>query len=402
MTSGSRFQRRTAYAVQGEVDTWTGVDAITGLPVLVYGFPGRPRREVERLESEHVPGVLAMAFDGARGEVVTAFSADYRPLRPDHVDDAIIAAGAAALRDAARAGVVHGDLRPGRFLVAGGHLLVEGYGVPWSPGDARLPAPEGSGTLPGDVYAFAASFLDLGHDRIGAETVALLVEATSDEPAARPSAERLAAALASVVAAAQPRRTPVVDPEPMVLDTDPGGPPIRTSKAPGGGVFSKEPPPGTRYRPGEDADAPPPGRFKFPSLHDGRILGTGSRRWYRFAALGATLLATAVLALLALSRQEDRFGDPTDVQPMMYVVEVSVEPPNLPPVTLFVVAAPDTSRWRPGTALATVPGRVVLDQAGVWRLQGRFQDRRSQVVTLQVPAERTATLVFAQAAADAP
>ena len=111
MSDPGRFQRKTRLAEQAGVTTWAGVDAVTGLPVVVYDIPGRPLREAERLESEHIPGTLATAFDGERGELVAAFSAEYRPLRPGTVDEAWIAMAAAALHDATRAGVVHGDLR---------------------------------------------------------------------------------------------------------------------------------------------------------------------------------------------------------------------------------------------------------------------------------------------------
>jgi hypothetical protein len=401
-----RFQRKTRRAEQQGVTTWAGVDAVTGLPVVIYELSDRPLREAERLESEHIPGTLATAFDGERGELVAAFSAEYRPLRSADVDDLRAAMAAAALHDAARAGVVHGDLRAERFLAAGGHLLVEGYGVPWQASATGPRPPEGGRSLAGDVYAFAATFLDLGRERISSQTVALLVRATSDDPAQRPPAEELAATLATIAAIdpqPQPQTPPrAPDPEPMVIDTDPGGAPLRTGAAKRStGGFSKEPPPGTRYRSGKQTPAPPPGRFNFPSLHDGRILGDGTRRWYRFAVLGATLLLTAVLAILALSQQSDGLGDPTSTQSVMYVVDVAVQPQNLPPVTLYVVSAPEASRWQPGTALGTVPGRVVLDQPGTWRLQGRFQDRLSEVVILALPEDRAVTLAFPSAASEA-
>lgn len=396
--------------------TWQGVDAVTGLPVLMYDMPYPPLREAERLESEHVPGVLATSFDGRRGELIAAFSTEYHAIRPADVNAKSVLAAARALQDAARVGIVHGDLRPDRILMASGHLLVEGYGVPWSPSDAGVAAPESTRTPAADVYALCATFLELGRERLGDDAIAVLEQGVASDADARPPAASLVRKLERIVGSNAPATSPspavlpeqvpedaptqgsnrrVPDAEPLVIDTDPGEDMLETSsKRPTTGGFSKQPPPGTRYRSGEPSSPTPPGSFKFPSLHDGQILGTGPRRWYRFAVLGATLVLAAILAFLALSRQGDRFNDPTATRAVVYVIDVAVSPANLPPVTLFVTEGPRGSKWQPGTALGNVPGRIVLDREGVWQLQGRFQDRVSEIAMLDLPSERQVTLTF--------
>lgn len=438
MTSASRYQRREIRAERHGIVSWIGVDAVTGLPVLVYDVPGRPCRQAESLESEHIPAVLASSFDGRRGELVVAFSQGYRALRPEQVDDEIVTAAARALRDASAAGIAHGDLRPARFLAADGHVLVEGYGVPWQPSDTRFAAPEtGAGhpqapslsaSLQADVYAFATTFIELGRGRLGAGTVAALTSAATPDPAERPDPAVLctrleeAARSGGAESSADPDRVqasvlrPRVtlsgtpqghepDPEPLVIDSGSGEKLIRTSgpqpasPKPGSGSFSKQPPPGTRYRSGHQAPASRSDRPEASSVDDGRH-GNHPRRTYRFAVLGATLVLTAVLAFLALSGRQERFRDPIANRTVVYVVDVSVQPESLPPVRLFVVEGPDTSKWQPGTELGNVPGRIVLDREGTWRFQGRFQDRLSQVVTLELPSQRQFTLSFPSTQSD--
>lgn len=414
MTPHDRYQRLAKRADQGHVVSWSGVDAVTGLPVLVYDIAGRPRRAAERLESDHIPAVLASSFDGRRGELVVAFATDDRSVQPDDVTEAMVLSAARALRDAGRIGVVHGDLRPERFRIAGGRLVVEGYGVPWQPADAAFVAPEIAGDSPSgpsapaslsaDVYAFGATFIAWCRGRVGAELLATLAAAMAPDPRDRPDAATLLVALERAAA-------PIADAEPLVIDSDSGETLLETSRSKRPprernnernnernkrttGSFSKDPPPGTRYRSGHQTPALEPGRFRFPSLHDGRIVAASPWRWYRFAMLGATLILVAILAFLALSSQADRLGDPTATRAVVYVVDVVVEPASLPPVRLFVVEAPDASKWQPGTELGNVPGRVVLDREGTWQFQGRFQDRLSQIATIELPAQRLVTLAF--------
>jgi hypothetical protein len=78
----------------------------------------------------------------------------------------------------------------------------------------------------------------------------------------------------------------------------------------------------------------------------------------------------------------------------VFPLEVRVHPDRLPPVALVVVSSPPGSRHIPGTTLRTVPDRVVLDQAGTWQLQGRFDTRLSQVVTVVVPRDTSVVLTF--------
>lgn len=451
MTPPGRYQTQRLHAEQGSVTTALGVDPLTGLPVLIYSFPGRPTATVGALESENIPGVLAATYDGSNGQLVTAYSPEYGLVAPGEVTvtSEFVLEGARALRDAARAGVIHGDLRPGRLLHADGHVLIEGYGVPWEARDRTFTPPEytGESSYPGDVYAFAKSVLHLGREVLPPEVLAVLHGALLPNPVERPSAESLyrdlkraldlrdtpapdgtafgeltlplrsAPPLARPGARAGARERPparerrperAAGDDPITLDTDPDAPlpfghPFRS---PGGtddrfaGSFVKDLPPGGTYRTGSDHDEVRPGDFV---LEPEGNPATARPKWHRFALLGLVLLAAATLALL-LNRQRAALsatdGAPAGPQASFYIVNVTVRPSGLPPVTLYVLESPSASRWQPGVALDTVPGPVVLDQPGRWLLQGQFQDRRSAPVAVEVPADRDLTVVIPPAAGD--
>ncbi len=452
----SRYQQRALYAERGGVSTFEGLDPLTGLPVLIYRFKGQAPRALSELESENIPGVLEVSSENGESRVVAAYSREYRPLvHPLHVSPAVLLLDSArALKDAAQAGVRHGDLRPVRFLASRDHVLVEGFGIPWPSEPSPYRAPEPQASFAGDIYAWAKSMLDLCGEVLSPEVKALLGHCLKDEAPQRPEAldlyNQLSEALArssdpmpaSVSASAEgiegeiyfeedaadpdiplvgestptfdfdvtltppPEERPAsgdaldaweADDDPMLIASDPGMRPRERSSPTGDERgFVRQLPPDATYRAG-DPEANPylrPGAFEEYTFDGGE---EGSRRKRRFLLL--LLLFALALALGSLAFWRQRQTLPGGATPTgSYIVNVSVEPSGLPPVTLFVVSSPEGSRLQPGEGLQEVspeqPGQVVLDHSGVWRLQGRLEDRASEVVTLEVPEERAITIVM--------
>ncbi|MDQ3396445.1 MAG: hypothetical protein M3511_01520, partial [Deinococcota bacterium] len=160
MTQRGRFQIKSLVAQQGEVRCHSGLDPLTGLPVLIYTFPGRLAPSLGDLESENIAGILASSFDGKEGQLVVAQAREQRPLRePVAARDvlALLVDTSRALKDAAQAGILHGDLKPERFVKDGSRYLLEGYGVRWQPQASPFAAPDAQreASYAGDVYAWA-------------------------------------------------------------------------------------------------------------------------------------------------------------------------------------------------------------------------------------------------------
>lgn len=186
----ARYQRGEQLRRDGDVVTSRGVDAITGLAVLVYDFPGAPRVKPGQVVVDGVPTVLAAGFDGEAGVLVTAYPEGAMLVAPGEavVDDRFALQALTVLRDAARAGLVHGDLHAGRFLWARGRLYLEGYGVPWNGAALRSTAVEGSASegaagqpkeslraaLARDLAAAVKALLELAGDGMSLEVSAAL------------------------------------------------------------------------------------------------------------------------------------------------------------------------------------------------------------------------------------
>ncbi len=487
VSAPSRFQSIERLASHGAVETARGVDTLTGLPVRVYTFPDAPL-DAARLESEYVPGILASGLHDGGGYVIVAHAADYRPLARDRATPELLVDAAQGLRDAAAAGVPHGDLRPERLLEADGHVLIEGYGVPWqAAGDDRTaPGATTEDRLAADVSAFASAALDFDRGDWPPAMRTALEEARDAEPTERPSAGDLLARLRAALADAPPAqrrgtavalrsldgitleafeevpggsgaadlmdefdfdlrapepdeaaspagedgttegaddpdplladdgapdakapasaargrspRRAIDDPEPIAINSDPDPDTIRvpdegsdraSATSP---VFVKDVPPGATYRAGDAEESAPPAAFRFES--DRGASPPRTRR--RFVAIAAILAVAVVLAIVMLPRG---FGPPSDEgPPVLYTVDIAVEPPTIPRVDLLVVASPAGSAFGPGDVLDSVPGQVLLDAEGTWLLRGRFQGRLTETVRLVVPAERRASLVVENAA----
>jgi len=201
-----RYQPQALIGEQGGVQTFAGRDALNGLPVRMYTFMGEPTARVGELGSPYIPPVLSSTFLGGAGEVIVAFSPEFRPLKgtvaPAQVE-ALLRQSAAALDDAARAGVVHGDLSPERVLFdreagQGGRFLLEGYGVPWRVKPSEFSAPEriGGASFASDIFSWARTVTHLSGPLPG-DLRDLLARCLDADPAARPHAREVRAALDS-------------------------------------------------------------------------------------------------------------------------------------------------------------------------------------------------------------
>lgn len=202
MSTAKRYQPQGLLGEQGGVQTFAGRDAMNGLPVRVYSFMGTPTGREGELRSDFIPPVLSATTQGGAGEVVTAFSETFQKLKgtvaPAQVERLLLET-ATALDDAARAGVVHGDLSPERVFYdreAGGRFVLEGYGVPWRVRPSEFSAPEriGGPSFAGDVFAWARTVKHLSGPLPGALRD-LLDRCLSADPAERPNAREVRAAL---------------------------------------------------------------------------------------------------------------------------------------------------------------------------------------------------------------
>lgn len=108
---------------------------------------------------------------------------------------------AAALDDAAKAGVVHGDLSPERIFFdreggKSGRFVLEGYGVPWPVRPSEFSAPEriSGPSFAGDIFSWARTVKHLSGPLPG-DLRDLLDRCLNADPGARPHAHELRAAL---------------------------------------------------------------------------------------------------------------------------------------------------------------------------------------------------------------
>jgi hypothetical protein len=541
---GLRYQRQTLYSDSSGVKTFNGLDPLTGLPVLIYEFAGKPDPALADLESEHIPGVLDTVQENGVGQVVVAYSKGYAPAAKPLTLPALkfVVASAQALSDAARAGVVHGDLRPERFLVGNGHVLVEGFGIPWQSAPHAYSPPEGVASYAGDVYAFGKVMQELCPD-LPVPIKTLLERCLARKPEDRPSAAQLLTALIALqkppygqvtstqptpaqpsppqaqpqvppvqaaLSFSQPQASQVTPPAPpqkvleidfnvtedepqpppvmppinppsnqtkavtlpdmpeldlfpedvqqaaktpapplkqpvsldnwdddpsdaLLLETDSGRssspliskpsmplgqpsgsplPPKTSGKLPETGpkrsetksldpkqTFIKDLPPGGTYKAGKATDikaAPFKETPMAPTFDDVFLKDNkSSKNTLRIVMVVGLLLGSLILAGLVFFRMDGIRPAPTQTNSVAsYIVSVNVEPNNLPPLDLLVVSSPEGSKFRAGAVVSKVPGQIVLDRAGNWQFQARFQDVLSDTVALQLPEQYNLTITM--------
>ncbi len=447
MSPPKRYTRSGEPVRQGPATVVRAVDPVTGLPVRLYRFPGQPVEGAEALRHAHVLRVLEAGQDEEGGYVVAHLvdGASDVQQRPALLDDATAVAATAALAEAARQGVVHGDLGPHRLHRHGEDVWLEGYGVPWSDGspdeDVRrlalgLGAVDGHALSPAVCIALeAATTGDTGDAASLAASVAAAAAAarrTAPTAAATGTSSRRApearfddtvlevdddaetsdsgasgsaaganvtpvppatdAATIPVPPAVGSPRTPVppasdtATPEPPAVDAaSTPAPPTRDS-----GSFRKGPPPGVTYRTGEAPATSSHGGS--PGARVANQDGTRRRRTWLLAALVVLAVVLAVVTAVARRPVPPPAGASGPLS--SFVVDVRIEPASLPPVSLVVITSPSGSRLSAGSVLGTVPRRVVFDAEGTWQVQGRFQERRSETVTFRLPQDREIVLAF--------
>lgn len=426
MSRTRRYARNGASASDGPASVTPALDPVTGLPVRVYRFAAGPTLAPAQLVHPHVPRVLDSGVDDDGGYLVADHVTGVSDLRtqPGGLDDATAAAVFDAVAAAHHLGVSHGDLQARRVLRRGDDVWIEGFGVPWR--DSADPAD--------DVRALAAALLDLPGHALSAAVVDVLRHASQADA---PTAAEVARALDDLEAAPAPAREPTPSPgatiataaSPAAEATRPPAPPAIETAAPPPETtappapeatpappeaaatppapvaasagearepttptvrFSKTPPPGVSYRSGETplderrAD-PEPARAV-------QVARRQRRRQWMVVALIVGALALAVVTALSqrpVPPPAQQGGPVTAI-----VVDVRLEPASLPPASLVIVSSPPASRLSPGTALGSVPRRVVFDAEGTWQVEARFQDRRSETATFTLPEERDVVLRF--------
>lgn len=191
--SQARYQVKALVSEQAAVKTHRGLDPVTGLPVLIYQFAGKPRATSKSLQSDHIPSILSAKYNGKQGMVVVASPQHYRALNAAVSKEDIIPlllGTANALRTAAQARVIHGDLRPERFLHDGKqHYVLEGYGARWDAKNSAYQAPEETVSLAADVFSWAKAVRALAGNVLPEAFMVLLSACLAKDSKQRPSAE---------------------------------------------------------------------------------------------------------------------------------------------------------------------------------------------------------------------
>ncbi len=436
MAQVARYQPQRLFAEHDAVKTFHGLDPLTGLPVLIYRFAGRPTAKVGELKSEAIPAILTSNVESGRGQLVVAYARGYEPLHGSvapHEVAGLLRDSAAALYDAARTSVVHGDLRPERFLKANDHVMVEGYGVPWAAWDAasEFSAPEriGGASAKSDVFSWARSVQFLAGRHLPKEVADLIAACLDADPKRRPNAETIYKRLVEPeVEPIQEEKSPFDD-----LDFSPAeeetfsNNPFRAPNQPGRkGTVA--------VLPDKDAATPQLGAVRStkvargsgsgeslsdPAADDPFGFGTFDERPRSTLSRGArgrrtALLIALVIGLLVLGALA--FFNRTSVGEAVstaldigvsavlgvftgigrsdtsgaYLVNVEMVPANLE-AQLFIVESPAGSSLPSGRPISIVPGSTVLDRTGLWRLQAQVGERRSEIEEVRVPEERTVT-----------
>jgi hypothetical protein len=213
----AHYYRQELLTDEGGVQVYRGIDPLNGLPVRIYAFSGEPTAPPGRI-STFIPVLLASSYredepgagEPGAGEVVSAFSTSYQPatapVSGGHVR-ALLRQTATALDDAAKAGIIHGDLRPERVFYVDEaerpdvpprrRFLLEGYGVPWPLRTGEYSPPERieGASYAGDIFSWAMTMRALAGPLPG-EVRDLLLSCLDADPEKRPHARDLCAALA--------------------------------------------------------------------------------------------------------------------------------------------------------------------------------------------------------------
>ncbi len=204
-SSSSGTASGTDTAVAESIQTFAGVDVVTGMPVIVYTMPGQPPSIAEVI-SESIPVVLETGMQNDTGFVVVSSAPGYLPLRLGLSQvrlEWLTRCSAKALSDAHGGGLVHGDFNPNHFFVQGDHLLLEGWGLHWQNPNPDFTPPEGQGTAAADVFAWARTMQAFGkgdpRKLLDGEMGRLIGHCLNPKPQERPTALELVIALEQVI-----------------------------------------------------------------------------------------------------------------------------------------------------------------------------------------------------------
>ena len=181
------------------------------------------------------------------------------------------------------------------------------------------------------------------------------------------------------------------EPDPITLHSDPGLDPSRGPSKSKHPTFVKAPPPGATYRAGslDEAVPPAPIRLDLPRQERRR-----RRSWRGPLLLLAVLVAGGGLAALAFLGQGGLAPAPSASDGANYIVNVQVQPADLPPVDLYVAKSPAGSATPAGTIICRAPCKVVLDRKGDWQFVAQFQGRRSAPADVTLPGQRSVVVTF--------
>jgi hypothetical protein len=192
-------------AVAESIQTFAGVDVVTGMPVIVYTMPGQPP-SIPEVINESIPVVLETGMQGETGFVVVSSAPGYLPLRLGLSQtrlEWLTRTSAKALSDAHAGGLIHGDFNPSHFFVQGDYLLLEGWGLNWQNTQADFTPPEGHGTAAADVFAWARTMQAFGkgdpRKLLDGEMGRLIGHCLNPKPQERPTALELVIALEQVI-----------------------------------------------------------------------------------------------------------------------------------------------------------------------------------------------------------
>lgn len=198
MSEPVRYERVKQLSRDGDVITSRGVDTVTNGRVLIYDFPGPPRLKRGQVDTDGILPVLAAGFDGVKGVLISRLPQGAAPLGESTamIDDNVALQLISTLRDAARVGLVHGDITVRRLLLSKSQLYIEGYGVPWNPHDlTELTRETLREALSRDLSAATKALLSVQRLNLSSEMVAALAGARrgadgrENAPQQRPSVD---------------------------------------------------------------------------------------------------------------------------------------------------------------------------------------------------------------------
>lgn len=201
----------------GAIQTFAGVDLITGMPVMIYTMPERPA-QIPQVYSDAIPTTLELGFEHELGYVVTGSAPGFVPLKPTLSKprlEWLAKVSASALADAHAAGLHHGNLEPAHFLASSDQLMLEGWGLPWGDPDPDYRAPEGGTSAAADVFAWARSLQALGRGNprlmLAGEMGRWIAHGLNPKPQDRPTAQEMVMALDKLLKReADPSDEPIV------------------------------------------------------------------------------------------------------------------------------------------------------------------------------------------------